>query len=530
MSDQSDTPNPSTNKSPNRSSRRDFMKGTTALGVATALPGALVARQGHATEMPKRGGHLRVGAASGNTTDSLDPALMSSEFTNVSRQALYNALVEVDHTGALRPELAESWEPGDSADTWIFDLRKDVTYHDGKSLEANDVIDTIRYHGSEESKSTSKTVAKTITDMRADGKHRVVFTLTEPNAHFPFLASNFEIRPSKDGELYDVATGTGSYILKEFDPGVRLLVERDPNHWRDGVGHFDSAEVIPILDPAARQNALVTGDVDVISRPDRKTWQRLNAAPGVQVEIVKGMLHRTWPMHVDTPPYDNNDVRLALKYTVDREQLVEKVLNNTGSVGNDHPIAPANAYFNTELPQRVYDPDKARFHLEKAGMTDLRVELSTSEAIWDGAVDAAIIYSETAAKAGITLKVNKVPNDGYWSNVWLKHPFCASYWSGRPTEDWMFTSAYSAEASWNESRWKHPRFNELLRAARGELDEAKAREMYWEMQQLCRDEGGSIIPVFADHLIAYSSKLAHGEIAGNWEMDGFHLIERWWFA
>ena len=132
-------------------------------------------------------------------------------------------------------------------------------------------------------------------------------------------------------------------------------------------------------------------------------------------------------MHTDTPPYDNNDVRLALKYAIDREQLVEKVLNNTGSVGNDHPISPANAYFNTELPQRVYDPDKARFHLEKAGMTDLRVELSTSEAIWEGAVDAAIIYSESAAKAGITLEVNKVPNDGYWSNVWLKHP------SARPT-------------------------------------------------------------------------------------------------
>ena len=235
-------------------------------------------------------------------------------------------------------------------------------------------------------------------------------------------------------------------------------------------------------------------------------------------------------MHTDTPPYDNNDVRLALKYAIDREQLVEKVLNNTGSVGNDHPISPANAYFNTELPQRVYDPDKARFHLEKAGMTDLTVELSTSEAIWEGAVDAAIIYSETAARAGITLKVNKVPNDGYWSNVWLKHPFSASYWSGRPTEDWMFTMAYSAEASWNESRWKHPRFNELLRAARGELDENKAREMYWEMQQLCRDEGGSVIPVFADHLIAYSTKLGHGVIAGNWELDGFHLIERWWFA
>ncbi len=242
------------------------------------------------------------------------------------------------------------------------------------------------------------------------------------------------------------------------------------------------------------------------------------------------MLHRTWPMHVDTPPFDNNDVRLALKYAVDREELVAKVLNGTGSVGNDHPISPVNQFYNTELPQRVYDPDKAKFHLKKAGMENLEVKLSTSEAIWEGALDAAQLYSERAKKAGITLTVNKVPNDGYWKNVWLKHPFSAAYWSGRPTEDWMFTNAYSAGAAWNDSRLKHPRFNELLVAARAELDANKARDMYWEMQQIIRDEGGTVIPLFADFLIAHSTKLAHGEIAGNWDLDGYHLIERWWFA
>ena len=235
-------------------------------------------------------------------------------------------------------------------------------------------------------------------------------------------------------------------------------------------------------------------------------------------------------MHTDTPPYDNNDVRLALKYAVDREELVDKILNGTGSIGNDHPISPVNKFFNTELPQRVYDPDKAKFHLKKAGLENLNVKLSTSEGIWEGAVDAALLYSASAAKAGIKLEVNKVPNDGYWADVWLKHPWSAAYWSGRPTEDWMFTVAYAAGANWNESRWNHPRFNELLKAARAELDENKARDMYWEMQQLTRDEGGTVIALFADHLIGHSEKLAFDKIAGNWEMDGYRLIERWWFA
>ena len=58
----------------------------------------------------------------------------------------------------------------------------------------------------------------------------------------------------------------------------------------------------------------------------------------------------------------------------------------------------------------------------------------------------------------------------------------------------------------------------------------RARDMYWEMQQITSGEGGAVIPLFADHLIGHSDKLAHGNLAGNWEMDGYRMIERWWFA
>ena len=517
-------------------SRRDFTNSAVALGATTAL----VTSVGGATGLlmpgaakaatPKKGGHLRVGLAQGNTTDTLDPAIMSAEFPGMTGYTAMNQLVEVDDTGDIKPELAESWEPGDSPSTWIFNLRKGVTWHDGKSLDANDVIGTLNYHGGENSKSSIKTIAKVVKDMKADTKNRVVFNLHEPNAHFPFLMAAFQIRSIKDDTIYDFKNGTGSYVIKEWEPGIRGLFERNPNRWQEDRGHFDSAEIIPLIDAASRNNALVTGEVDVINRPDRKTWKRLGATKGVNVQKIPASLHRTWPMHTDTAPFDNNDVRLALKYGVDRDELVEKILNGTGSVGNDHPISPVNKYFNSELPQRVYDPDKAKFHLKKAGMENLNVKLSTSEGIWEGAMDAALLYSASAAKAGIKLDVNKVPNDGYWSDVWLKHPWSAAYWSGRPTEDWMFTVAYAAGANWNESRWAHPRFNELLKSARAELNEDRARDMYWEMQQLTRDEGGTVIALFADHLIGHSDKLAHGKIAGNWELDGYRLIERWWFA
>ncbi len=93
----------------------------------------------------------------------------------------------------------------------------------------------------------------------------------------------------------------------------------------------------------------------------------------------------------------------------------------------------------------------------------------------------------------------------------------------------MFSTTYAAGAAWNDSHWKHARFNDLLKEARAELDEKKRRDMYVEMQRIMRDEGGVVIPMFASNVEAATSKLKSGNVAGNWEMDGMKVAERWWF-
>lgn len=95
----------------------------------------------------------------------------------------------------------------------------------------------------------------------------------------------------------------------------------------------------------------------------------------------------------------------------------------------------------------------------------------------------------------------------------------------------MFSTAYASGASWNESAWEHEEFNKLLVAARSELDESKRRDMYGEMQRICSDEGGSIVPLFNNYIHATSTKIAHEEsMASNWANDGQRYLERWWFA
>ena len=360
------------------------------------------------------------------------------------------------------------------------------------------------------------------------------FTLEAGNADFPFLMSDYHIPicPANDDGTMDWRSGIGSggYALKEYEPGVRAHAVRHPNYWKEGRAHFDEIQWIGIADVAARTNALTTGQIDAMNRCDRKTLHLLERNTDLYINETTGTQHYTAPMITTNAPFNDNNVRLALKYAVDRDELVKKVLLGHGLPGNDHPIAPANSYYAAELEQRKYDPDRAKYHLKQAGLDSLSVKLSAANAAFEGAVDAATLWSESAKKCGINIEVVREPNDGYWSNVWLKKDWSMCFWGGRPTEDLMFTVAYAQGAAWNDSYWSHDRFNKLLVEARAELDDAKRREMYVEMQRIVRDEGGVPNIMYANYLDANNNKVKNdGNIATNWEADGFKSTERWWF-
>ena len=514
-----------------RITRREFMARMSALGLVVAVPSLM---SDSALAMAKKGGHFKLGIGAGSTTDSMDPATYLHTFTQTLGMGLYNYLTEVDQEGNAVPELAKSVESTPDAATWTVKLRKGVEFHNGKSLTADDVIASYNHHRSEESKSAAKAILKQVKDIKADGKLTVVFTLASGNADFPFIISDYHIgiMPSKDGKLIDPTSGvgTGGYAVKTFDPGVKAAVTRNKNYWKKDRAHFDSAELLAIKDVAARTNALTTGEIHAMDRCDLKTVHLLKRNKNVEISQTTGTQHYSIPMITTVAPFDDNNVRMALKHAIDREALVKTILRGYGQAGNDHPIGPANKYFNKELAQRQYDPDKAKSYLKKAGMSSLKVDLSAADAAFAGAVDAAVLYKEHAAKAGININIVREPNDGYWSNVWMKKPWSFCYWSGRPTEDWMFSTAYSDGAPWNDSFWKHDRFNKLLLQARAELDDSKRRQIYYEMQEIVSNEGGVMVPMFASYVSALSKSVGHGPIAANWDLDGLKSLERWWFA
>ena len=514
-------------------SRRELIKGASVLGLTAAISPSILFETAEAAT-PKKGGRFIFACSGGSTTDSLDPGtLVSNHNQNVNWQ-LRNCLVEIDHNFKPIPELAESWDSSPDAKVWTFNLRKGVEFHNGKTMTSKDVVASIQHHLGEKSKSAAKGYLKAVESIKADGKYKVVFTLSGGSADFPFVMGDYHLGifpKGTKGIEFEKGMGTGGYILDSWEPGVRGLTKRNPNYWKEGRAHFDEVETLAIVDVNARTNALKTGQIHFMDRVELKTVHLLKRMKGIEVAATTGTAHYSIPMMVDQTPYGNNNVRMALKHAIDREALVKQILRGYGQVGNDHPIAPVNRYFAKELRQRKYDPEKARFYMKKAGQLDHTFNLHSAEAAFGGATDAAILIKEHAKKAGIKINVVREPSDGYWSNVWMKKEWCMCYWGGRPVEDMMFSVAYADGAPWNDTHWKNKRFNELLVAARAELNTEKRRRLYYDMQEICSNDGGTVVPMFNQMVTANNSKkVAHGPISGHMAMDGMRIHERWWMA
>ena len=512
-------------------SRRSFMNAAIAAGVTASAATGLWTTSAKA--MPKRGGTYRVAQHDGNTSDQHDPGKYQSNYEISMTHTFRSYLTMINADGTLGGDLATDWSATPDAREWTFKLNSAATFHSGAKVTATDVLASMNHHRGEQSTSAAKSLLESVEDIVDNGDGSVTFKLGAPNADLPWIMPDYHlpiVPANADGTAnWQSGDGSGPYRLVENEFGVSSRFVRHEG-WHGEGAYFDEVVFLAINDPNARQTALVTGDVDACSLLENKTLALLGRDPNIEVDNISSAQCITMPMHVDVAPFDNNDVRMALKLSINREELIEKITFGAATIGNDFHHSPAMPYFPSEIPQRDYDPDKAKWHLQQAGMENLEVSFSTADSITTGAVDAAILYAEHAKAAGITINVVREPNDGYWSDVWLVKPWCMVTWGARPTPDVMYTLAYKDDAAWNESHWKNPEFNKLLLQAKAELDDAKRAQMYHDMGMLARDDGGTVIPYFPNFVYGRRSNVKHvGQLSPAWQMDGYRHASRWWF-
>ena len=510
-------------------SRRDFVGRASALGASAAiLAAALGEIDAHAAETPRQGGTMRIGLGGGSTTDSLDPRSYTDSVMIDIAHGLFNGLVEWAQDGKPVPELAESWEARPGAASWVFNLRRGVTFSNGKTFDADDAVYSLNMHRGQ-TKSGAAGSFKAITDVKKLNANQIEITLASADADLPYVLTDYHVLMVPNGTTdFAKPVGTGAFTLERFDPGVRALIKRNPNYWKSGRGHLDAMDVTVINDASPRMNALVSGQVDIINRADVKTIGLLQKNNKIEIVRAPGGWHTVISMMQDRAPFDNLDLRLAMKYGIDRQQILKALFSGYGTVGNDHPIPRTDPYYNTQLAQVPYDPDKAKFHLKKANLGATPILLQASDAAFAGAVDMATLFQASGAKAGLKIDVKKEPADGFWDNVWLKGACVTSYWGGRAAATQMLSVAYSANAPWNESHYKSGRFTELLGRAQAELDEAKRKNYIWEMQALLNHDGATIVPAFRDWVSANSIKVGGSTPHGGFDMDNGYIAEKAW--
>ena len=506
--------------------RRQLILGSAALGL-----GASLLPQTASAATPKKGGTLRIGMEGGTPSDNLDPRTIADSIPLVISLLLWNNLVEVADNGDAVGELFEKWEVKPGATDWTFTIRKGITFTSGKTLDADDVIYSLNLHRGD-TKSPAKPQLADVTDIKKLNANQVKILLRSGNIDLPFNLSDFHILVVPNGTTdFSKPDGTGAYALEVFQPGVRATFVRKPGtYWKPNRGNFDRVELRYIADSAARTQALVSGQVDVINRMDPKTAALMARNKSLRISRTPGMGNRfAFVAQTDKSPYSNKDMMLALKYGIDRKKIVDNVFAGYATPGNDHTVGTKMKFYDAAQKQMVYDPDKAKFHFKKAGITG-GLELQVSEGAFSGATDAAQVYQESLSKAGISLDLKRVSGDGYWDNVWLKAPFCAVYWANRPTVDNQLSTTFKAGSPWNDTHFNNPEFEKLLTAARVEPDEKKRAAMYARSQELISQNSGMVCFAIQDYLDACNTRLQGLTPSGRFDMADCRIAEKGWFA
>lgn len=464
-----------------------------------------------ATGVPAPGRRMRIARPAASAAETLDPASSLSAYEYLG--AIYNRLVKLDEKGVTVPDLASEWSSTPDGKTWTFTLRRGVTFHDGRALTAADVVYTLGHILDPKVGSPQAGVLSPILDasgVTANGPHTVVFALTSPNAEFPSLLTAYQcyiIPADSAATIGTTGIGTGPFRLTSYTPAGRGSVEAFADHFA-GPPALDGIDFYSVQDTSARVNALLAGQIDLISQTnlDFATARVVASAPGATVARAKDAQWYTIPMLATSQEFSDPLVRQAMKLAYDPRDIVATALQGNGSPGWDNPVPPGYADWVDDT--REYDPDKAKALLKKAGAQGLRADIHTSS--YDSVfTPMAVAYADAVKQAGIRLNVTSASSDSYYTEIWMQKPLCVSYWfTGRPV-DQMLNQIFRSGSSYNESAWSNKKFDQLLVAARGEMNDARRRGIYQDAQRVIIDDGADMTPMFGDRLVGLSRNVVN---------------------
>jgi peptide/nickel transport system substrate-binding protein len=493
-------------------SRRGVLRGAALLGFCAAGTGAAGCVRDHPERQVsgddlrprRRGGTLRIGVTGGSAKGTLDPHYPTTYPDQARVSNLFEPLFQRDASYAVQPVLGESLEPSPDARTWTLRLRPGVEFHNGKTLDADDVVFTLRRILDPATK-TNGAAALSIVDvagLRRRNARTLEIPLKEPYALFKDQLAQYYLGIVPVGFDLRQPVGTGPFRFRSLT-GQASTFPRFDRYWRADQPYVDELVIVELPDDD-RAHALLDGRVDAI---DNLPAGKIDSVKSVGANVLVSETGAWTPftMRVDVPPFRDPLVRKAMRLIADREQLVGQALNGQGRIANDL-YAPFDPAYARDLPQRQQDLAQAAALLKQAGQRGLQVELVTSTGIGAGAVEAARVFAAQAKGAGVDVRVREVDGRVFYGPDYLNWPFAVDYWFTRSYLPQAFQGTLP-DSPYNECHWQDARYVELVTQARRELDETRRIQLLREAQRIEYDSGGYLVWGFKNQVDAYSARV-----------------------
>ena len=452
------------------------------------------------------GGTLKISHSTRIAT--LNPLSLSGPAEYPVIDMAYSGLTRIGPDSQPMPDLAKSWEGSPDATEFTFRLHEGVTFHDGTPATSSDVVATYEAILNPDIPSSALSVLNMIDSVKAVDDLTVKFTLSSPFADFPTSTAHANARiiseEALSGDLTKLDTvvnGTGPFKMESYDSARITRLVRNENYFSEGKPYLDAVEMHLFPDLAAETTNFLSGEIDVMLLVQQADYARISSTPGINALRVPSGRYVNVVMRFDQPPFDNLKVREALAYAIDRQLLVDLVLEGLGRPGHDNILSP-EFKFRIDTPEKNYDPAKAKALLAEAGYPDgisLDLVASNRPAI---RAQVAIAIKQMALPAGFDIKVETMPHDTYIANVWKKGNFYMAYWGMQPTEDATFNLLLTSNASYEDTGWMNAKFDELVNAGRSTTIEAERAAAYSKAQELMLKELPYIIPFYEDVLTA----------------------------
>ena len=452
-------------------------------------------------------------AAIGGDPDQLDPHTTTSSFAFTVLENVYDTLVQPGEDLTMEPALATDWEVSDDLLTWTFELREDVTFHDGSEFTAEDVVASYE-RIAEEGENAFRLDA--IAGYRVVDEYTLEIELERPAPNLLEQLGPFKgmaIAPAQaidEGTLADEPVGTGPFQFVSFTPGDSVEIEAFEDYWGDGP-HLDGVEFRVIPDEGVKLTNLETGEVDWIDSVPPEQVETIADRDDVELGQVAGNDYWYMALNNEREPFDDADVRRAIAFAIDIAEITEAAKFDAATP-NETAIPETSFWYHDYAPFG-HDPDQAAELLEEAGVDGLTIDLMVTDEFPE-TITAAQVIEGQLGEVGIEVEIRSED-----FSTWLAEQGDGEFdafalgWLGNIDPDDFYYAQHHSEGGFNFHGFADDEVDELLDEARVETDEDARKELYDQAAERIVDLGSyiyfynpDIVEGWAPHVQGYETR------------------------